>query len=258
MTTQDRRDHPFYVGYATQAPPETARFLRRTAGVLLIGGLSLAVVLAWIQAPPAPAVFEYGILTQVEGTVLEWPFPMLVVEGDQGAGLLLLAGEQKHGAARLVQGLGGQRAVLTGSRIYRLDGDLAMLEVHAVTPASGGPSQPMGPAPGLMEPEPIGTVELRGEIVDSKCHLGAMNPGDGISHRLCATRCLRGGLAPLLAVTGEPGRGVLLMDRSRSPSGEPGLLEHVGVPVRVRGRASRLGTWEIVAVEPGAVERDRR
>ena len=43
-------------------------------------------------------------------------------------------------------------------------------------------------------------VMLRGEIVDSKCYLGVMNPGEGTVHRDCAARCLSGGLPPMLVV----------------------------------------------------------
>lgn len=104
--------------------------------------------------------------------------------------------------------------------------------------------------PGLAIPEesPGDLVEVSGEIVDSKCHLGAMNPGDGLTHRECATRCLRGGIPPLLATaTGE----VLLLTADGGPAG-PAVLGHLGVPVRVRGRMARLGSWRTLDLEPAS------
>ena len=41
------------------------------------------------------------------------------------------------------------------------------------------------------EVEVLGPVELTGEIADSKCWLGVMNPGEGTVHRDCARRCLK-------------------------------------------------------------------
>jgi hypothetical protein len=92
---------------------------------------------------------------------------------------------------------------------------------------------------------------LEGEIVDSKCHLGAMNPGAGPTHRLCAIRCLRGGLPPLLAL--PDGRAVLLTTAG-GPAG-PLVLEHVGVPVRLHGRPGAVGAWETLDLRPGSIER---
>lgn len=40
-------------------------------------------------------------------------------------------------------------------------------------------------------------VTLDGELVDSKCYLGTMKPGDGKTHKSCAILCLRGGIPPL-------------------------------------------------------------
>jgi len=42
----------------------------------------------------------------------------------------------------------------------------------------------------------LGTQTLVGEIVDSKCFLGVMNPGQLTTHRACAIRCISGGVRP--------------------------------------------------------------
>ena len=44
----------------------------------------------------------------------------------------------------------------------------------------------------------LGEVTIIGEIVDSKCYLGVMNPGRTKVHRDCATRCISGGIPPML------------------------------------------------------------
>ena len=64
-----------------------------------------------------------------------------------------------------------------------------------------------------------GTVELTGEIVDSKCFLGVMVPGSGKTHKDCASLCLRGGIPPALYVQDRAGHSSLLL--LAGPSGEP-------------------------------------
>jgi hypothetical protein len=59
--------------------------------------------------------------------------------------------------------------------------------------------------------EVIGTVELPGEIVDTKCYLGAMRPGVGKVHRACAARCLSGGIPPGLLVRDKAGGAFVFM-----------------------------------------------
>ncbi len=75
----------------------------------------------------------------------------------------------------------------------------------------------------------LGAVTLTGEIVDTKCHLGVMNPGEGKVHRDCAVRCISGGAPPvsgadqegdtrLLLLTGADGRRCAARCWTLSPS----------------------------------------
>jgi hypothetical protein len=52
---------------------------------------------------------------------------------------------------------------------------------------------------------------LTGEIVDSKCFLGVMNPGERTVHRDCATRCISGGVPPMLAYRDQAGSHLALL-----------------------------------------------
>src|SRR5690349_19376703 len=49
-------------------------------------------------------------------------------------------------------------------------------------------------------------VSLRGEIVDSKCFLGAMRPGNGKTHKACAMLCIAGGVPPMFVTRDSAGR----------------------------------------------------
>ncbi len=81
---------------------------------------------------------------------------------------------------------------------------------------------------------------LQGEIVDTKCYLGAMKPGRGKPHRGCASLCIRGGIPAALLVRTTSGerRLVHLLDRRGQPLGRQ-VLEWVGEPVEVAGTLRR-------------------
>lgn len=57
----------------------------------------------------------------------------------------------------------------------------------------------------LLAGESLGEFTLQGEIVDSKCYLGVMRPGNTKTHRACAVRCIAGGVPPVLLVRDAQG-----------------------------------------------------
>ncbi len=120
------------------------------------------------------------------------PYPTLLVARPGEAGQhdrysrYLLVAPGKHGADDLVAGFDGKQVRLQGQLIYREGG--TMVEI---TPGS---IAVIDTAPAVQEmTTDLGTVTVTGEIVDSKCYLGVMNPGQGKVHRDCAARCLSGG-----------------------------------------------------------------
>ena len=83
-------------------------------------------------------------------------------------------------------------------------------------------------------------MTLSGEIVDSKCYLGVMKPGEGLTHRACAIRCISGGIPPMLVSADAQGRPVyhLLTDAAGNALARE-LLPFVGRPVRISGSEER-------------------
>ena len=81
----------------------------------------------------------------------------------------------------------------------------------------------------------LGVAQLTGEIVDSKCYFGVMNPGAGKVHRDCAVRCINGGIPPAFLVRDSAGQRetLLLANWNRD------LLNHIAEPVTIRGRLVR-------------------
>jgi nitrite reductase/ring-hydroxylating ferredoxin subunit/DMSO/TMAO reductase YedYZ heme-binding membrane subunit len=229
-----RPEPEFYVGYAPVAPPATARFTRAAAVAILLAAGGLIGAFAAAQQSFEPAAFDYGSEVTVEGTVRAHPYPILEVARPGrsiGASRYLLAAFGKHGAQASTADLDGRSVRIRGFFAYR--GNLTLLELASIegAPAIGAPSG---------EPVGLGEFTLRGEIVDSKCYSGVMNPGAGKTHRACAARCLAGGVTPLLAVADSAG-GVLEMV-VLDPRGQPYPDVHrwAGRPVSVRGQVSRL------------------
>ena len=97
-------------------------------------------------------------------------------------------------------------------------------------------------------------VTIRGEIVDSKCALGAMSPGDGKSHKICSIRCIRNGTPPLLKVRNRGGKGYryyLLTDQGKKGANEL-VIPFIGEPVDVKGtliRDANLVMIEILEIK---------
>ena len=102
----------------------------------------------------------------------------------------------------------------------------------------------------------LGDVDLRGEIVDSKCYLGVMNPGEGKVHRDCAARCISGGVPAALIAADQTGRRkLLLLTTADGRSLGRELLPFVAEPVSVRGTLYRSGEIFRMETEVPAIRR---
>ncbi|MCB1034659.1 MAG: ferric reductase-like transmembrane domain-containing protein [Acidobacteria bacterium] len=238
-------DHEdFYVGYLPM-PQSLSGFVRKAAFGLLALVAVLPAVVAWQQNSFDSGTFEFGVTRSFEGVLYERPLPMLHVVSGTGSSNLLLAGAGKLGAPEVIRGHHGQWVSFDGSLIYRRG--LTMIEMNA--PDTFRADRATRPEERLGAMEPVGKVELEGEIVDTKCFLGVMRPGAGKVHRACAVRCLSGGVPPGLLVRTEedPAGTVYLLAGS---GGKPLDLdvEWAGRVARVSGDLSVLGEVPLLEV----------
>lgn len=236
----------FYVGYLPTAAPAIRRNMRWA--VVGLGGLCLllAGTFVFAQGPFADSRFEYGQYRDYSGELVEWPYPILLSQDAR----FLLVGPGKFGVADLMRGHDGQQLHFRGSLISR--GADQMLEIE---PASLRFSTSTSQT--LRHPIDLGAVILTGEIVDTKCHLGVMNPGEGKVHRDCAVRCISGGAPPGFLVRDEEGetRLLLLTGGDGRPLGRE-VLDFVAEPVTISGRLARQGTSLIFQAEPRDFRRE--
>ncbi len=236
----------FYVGYLPKSPSALGRRTAAVAAGLLAGAAAIAAALLAGQKPFPNATFEFAEYKQFEGILRERPYARLDLRSG-GHALIVLPG--KHGASEAMAGLDGIPVALEGSRIYR--GSDQMIELR---PGTLHPSGSLHNAAGPDMPARFAT--LTGEIVDSKCYLGVMNPGNGKVHRDCAARCISGGVPPAFVVRDADGRTCLLL--LAGPDGRPlrrEILDFVAEPVRIDGLLVRSTSTLQFRIDPSRIRR---
>ena len=238
----------FYVGYLP-TPAHDRRFTRILAVAVALAAVAIAVLCNAFARPTGSGVWDTGSEVTLEGELVAKPFPMLrVARGDGTVERVLLVEMGKHGAdarvAPFARADGTRVAVQARGYLIARDGQ-RMLELSEDAPIAAG-----GVMPPATLPERIGTVELEGEIVDSKCWLGVMKPGDGKAHRDCATLCIRGGIPPSI-VCRAPDRSTrraLVVGQDGAPLSVEVLAPRIARPVRVRGQADVVDGLAVIRV----------
>ncbi len=251
MSVMDPED--FYIGYLPKMPRSIAKVVR-IAVVLIVVVAATLVGVIWIgQKPFARSFFEFGNVRHFEGTIQSGAVPFLLVEKEEkNNGIpaferFPLVAEGKHGAD--VEIYDGRRVSLDGTLIYR--DDMRMIEV------ADGSVKTVALAPVEIEtPVSLGQFTLHGEIVDSKCYLGVMNPGQSKPHRDCAVACLRGGIPALFIVRDEAGNlSELWLVSKDGKSVNSQILDYVAEPLEITGEVTRLGDQLFFKIDPGKIKR---
>jgi len=252
----------FYVGYLEEAPRGIGRFMRRAVAAVLLLVVAIGALLTSQQSPFSKAVYEYGSLFPVEGVLEAAPYPTLVAtRPGGGVSRYLLTVFGKHGAEEQTQGLEGHRIRFQGTLIHR-DGQTMVeigpdpIEDLGLAVAAAEDSSP-GSGPSQEQTDGL-PVTLVGEIVDSKCFLGVMKPGNLKPHRSCATRCISGGVPPVLLVRDEQGNAnyFLLTDAEGGAVNRAVVARGlIAEPVRITGMVERLGDRLLLHADPASYER---
>ena len=260
----------FYLGWEDKAPPGIGQRARRAAALLLTAAVILGGALALAQRTIGVSVFEWGKIKDFTGTLRSQPYPHLLVprpgvssrhtlqsvpSSPENFSSYYLVGPFKFGLDPvLVAALDGKSVNLKGTLIYR--GGQTMIEVVAdslkPTKAAGASAD----APEAASRVSLGRHTLVGEIVDSKCYLGVMNPGALAPHRACAIRCISGGIPPVLLVrqTNAPALYFLLV----SPDGKQvnkQVLRMIAEPVAITGDIERQRELLILRSDPATYRR---
>lgn len=240
---------PHFIGWLPM-PRAYARFLAPVAAALVVAAAAAAAFLANSQSSPGDGRWDSGHLTAFVGVVYAEPYAMIRVPGggpEDSPTTMLLVGEGKSGTKDRVRPFDGRPVRVAGTLLAR-DG-WRMLELAAGVDGLHPADLPEHEQARLRRSaaRPLGRATLRGEIVDSKCYLGAMKPGGGRTHRGCAVLCLRGGVPPLfVSEDGGTGRTTyLIASEALGPIDGP-LIDQAGLPVQVEGTIERLDDIPVI------------
>ena len=241
----------FYIGWEAKAAPSIGKTVRKVVMALLFLALLAPLVLAVSQRMIGASVFEWGTHKNFSGILRTLPYPHLLVPRPGNAGGLphfsayYLVAPWKFGLKpETIAPLDGNSVTLKGTLIYR--GSQTMIEV---LPGSIQTTNLVGAS--LPQTVPLGKQTLVGEIVDSKCFLGVMNPGQLTPHRACAIRCISGGVPPVLLVRqkGSPAICLLLVSADGKPVNKQ-VLGMVAEPLEITGELERQGELLILRADP--------
>jgi hypothetical protein len=250
----------FYIGWQAAAPPGIAWRIRR----VVVGLIALAVILGGLlaagQRTIGRSVFEWGRVKTFAGILKGDPYPHLLVprpgasEGPAAFSSYYLVNPFKFGLDRDgVKPLEGMWVELRGTIIHRENQTMIEVVEGSIQPASAKEAvstQAVSPSISL------GEQTLSGEIVDSKCYLGVMNPGALIPHRACAIRCISGGVPPVLLVrraTGTPLYFLLVARDGAAVNRE--VLGMVAEPLEITGEVRRQGDLLVLYADPSTYRR---
>ena len=250
----------FYIGWEDKAPPGVGSRVRRTVILLLALVVALGLALALAQRTIGVSVFEWGKVKSFSGVLKSQPYPHLLVRrpgaivGPTAFSSYYLVKPFKFGLdAETASRFDGQMVSLKGTLIYR--GNQIMIEVvdGSIRLSDSPTLQRFNAATSAVS---LGQQTLIGEIVDSKCYLGVMNPGALTTHRACAIRCISGGIPPVLLVRQTNGTALyfLLVSRDGKPLNKQ-VLNLVAEPVVITGQVERQGELLILRADPATYRR---
>lgn len=240
----------FHVGYRKTMPSALAAFVRPQVAALLLLVPLLGVLLAIFQGPFGRGSFEFGRIRDFSGIVVNGSSPTLLLDTPDGnASRYFLCAPGKFGASGLFDDLDTARhASFRGTLITR-DGR-HMIEVVPDSIRLDGPAADPDSAVSL------GSMTLRGEIVDSKCYLGVMKPGNLKPHKACAIRCISGGIPPVFLVRDREGHALyLLLEGEDGRAINQEVLDFVAEALEITGRVERRQDLLVFKAEPASFRR---
>ena len=251
-------NNDFYIGWEAKAAPGVRKFARAVVATLFVAAIGLALTLASAQHTIGVSVFEWGTVKKFSGVLKIQPYPHLlvprpgVVGAQSGFSTYYLVAPFKFGLDReKLRPLDDKSVLLQGTLIYR--GTQTMIEAlpDSIKAADQQPSSLPG-----SETVGLGRQTLVGEIVDSKCYFGVMNPGNLAPHRDCAIRCISGGVPPVLLVRQKDGSAiyVLLVSADGQPVNKQ-VLDMVAEPVQITGPVEQQGGLLILRADPSTYRR---
>jgi len=243
---------PFYVGYLPM-PPAIRRFIVPWLAGNLVLALCIAAAIASNHREPGGGVWDTTELVQFTGELVVEPYPLLRTESQ---GTYLLVEQGKFGVQSRIKSLNFDTPAYVSVAGYRIERDgRKVIEVDSSVEQPVTTIQFIRP---LVFPErmDLGAHTLRGEIVDPKCYLGVMQPGEGKTHKVCATLCISGGIPPMFLVRDVAGNtAAYLLTDAEGKAIPDSIYPYIADPVELTGRVLRDGDLLILQADLGSIRR---
>ena len=243
----------FFIGWLPM-PTHYSRFLAPIVIVLLIAASLAAVSTSFSQQSPGNAEWNEGDEVTLTGQVDAMPYAVLRINDHKlGKKTVFIVEQGKHGAFNRLSAFQGRIVSLKGTLLHR--DDRWMLELN------DGDQEIVPQSEGTLHFEPptttnLGLQTLHGEIIDSKCYLGAMKPGGGKTHKACAILCLKGGIPPMFITRDEHKRETYYL--LTAPDGSalhPDCFDYAGDRIEVQGQVERVDDLLILRLNSSSIKR---
>ena len=255
---------PFYVGYQSM-PKAHRRLFRKIVPFLLVVFIILGVLLVVFQETPGKGEGwdpTGGSARLWQGMVYSEPYGLFRFRDVDGKiKTALLTSMVKTGVAERLRDLHGRFVQIKGVLIRREERFVLSVlnDKDAIVALSEQPQDDFFfPQASL----PIQkNVKLEGEIIDPKCYIGAMKPGEGKTHKACAVLCLKGGIAPMFVIRNvELGEILYLLtdERGKALYGdtlENFVLPFVGDSVSLIGHVEQKKDLLVLKIKPDSIRR---
>ena len=244
----------FFIGWDANRAKSTVGTIRNYTLMIAIILVVVSGGIAALQSTIGTAFFDFGNKKEFKGLFLSDPYPMLISETPiKGNSTILLVNEWKFGLDQeMAKSFHLKPVTIKGTLIH--DDHQAMIEVvKEGIKIDNGEWQSNN---FTNQAETIGLKTISGEIVDSKCWLGVMNPGSRKTHRACAILCIKGGIPPIMVTKpsdDNPSGYFLLV----APDGKPindQVLDYVGLPAQVEGQVDKIANLFVMKIDPKSIQ----
>ncbi len=261
----ERNNDEFYIGYLKKTPRGLARFIVIATFFITILVLAYAITNHFFRVPFHSGVTSKKYVT-LHGVLIAKPYPMLLSErlGKPAkksghfakVSRYYVTPPGKRGLGKVAQKWNQKYVSLGGTLIYRDDQTMFVINKKSIKEINNQKIRKRILKASVETS--LGEFSLEGEIVDSKCSLGQMQPGSGKTHRACATLCIRGGIPPLF-VTKLPQLGLerlylILISRKGEPINQQ-VLDMVAEPLEITGEIIRKDNLYFFESNPKAYKR---
>ncbi len=249
----------FYIGWQNNAPTGYAKWIKGVTWTVLALFILVGALLVMNQRGFDASTYEKDRFRILEGILITDPIPCLkILAGTDAQGVqhferVLLVGIGKKSASpmlhalkkQLKQPIAGKALRLKGKLIY-FDGVLAF-ELGGQATLFQGYSKLKNTS---TQPRMLGKTQLNGEILDPKCYLGVMRPGEGKPHRSCAIRCIAGGIPPFFRSSTKDNyhQYFFVLDQNGRPINQE-IAPYVADEVQICGQVEKWDNWYILKAD---------